>query len=320
MTYKAMPRLAKLLLVLGVLLTFTPLMFTRVRAADESGGNQQSPVAVKRESYIVTTVTGENGNKQEKLTKSKAAQPGQVIEYHLLVSNQGPTTLPANTVTVTGPVPSGATYVADSATSSKDVSTEFSADNGKTFSKAPGGSGGAAPPVQYNAVRWTLLTPLEPGQEKTLVYRVRVVAPPTVSLESYIVSTVTGDNGNKQEKLTKATTALPGQVVEYRLLVSNNNPVPLQAGTVVITGPIPDGTTYVANSATPSSKEVLTEFSADGGKTFSRPPVLVAAGSGGERKVAQPKAYDAVRWTLLAPLKPKQQRTFVYRVTVNQAH
>jgi uncharacterized repeat protein (TIGR01451 family) len=138
--------------------------------------------------------------------------------------------------------------------------------------------------------------------------------PVQIRTEIYVVSEVTKSDGSKGEKLTPADTARPGQIVEYRLFAKNTSDTTLPAGVVQITSPVPAGMQFVPNSATPSSDSLLTEFSADGGKNFSKPPVLV--GSGGARKVAEPTSYTTVRWTLLAPLEPGQELPFFYRVEV----
>jgi len=134
--------------------------------------------------------------------------------------------------------------------------------------------------------------------------------PVEVRVEIYVVSEVQGT-----EQFTQATTARPGQVVEYRLFAVNRSETTLPAGTVKVTGPVPEGTTFVPNSETPASERVLTEYSADGGATFAQPPVLVQQGD--QRSVAEPVEYTAVRWTLLVPLEPGQEEGFVYRVTVD---
>ena len=138
--------------------------------------------------------------------------------------------------------------------------------------------------------------------------------PIQIRTEIYVVSEVTKSDGSKGEKLTKATTARPGQIVEYRLFAKNTGDTTLPAGVVQVTSPVPSGMQYVPNSATPSSDKLLTEFSADGGTTFSKPPVLV--GTGDARKVAEPTSYTTVRWTVLAPMEPGQELPFFYRVKV----
>jgi uncharacterized repeat protein (TIGR01451 family) len=134
--------------------------------------------------------------------------------------------------------------------------------------------------------------------------------PVEVRLEIFLVSEVQGT-----EQFRPATTARPGQVVEYRLTAVNRSQDTLPRGTVEIVGPIPDRTTYVVNSATPSSDKILAEYSADGGQTFTEEPVLLGAAD--ERRVAEPQTYDAVRWTLLVPMEPGQEEAFFYRVTVD---
>lgn len=137
--------------------------------------------------------------------------------------------------------------------------------------------------------------------------------PVSVVLEIYVVSEVTTDSG-VSERFEQADSARPGQTVEYRLIVTNQDSTTLPEGTVVITGPIPESTTFIANSATPSSTSVLTEYSLDG-STFSEPPLFTTNDSG-EQVNADPSNYRAVRWTLLTPFEPEAQVTLVYRVTV----
>lgn len=134
--------------------------------------------------------------------------------------------------------------------------------------------------------------------------------PVSVKLEIFVVSEVDG-----QEKLTAATTARPGQIVEYRLTARNEGETTLPAGTVVITGPVPDGTTFVANTATPSSETLLTEYSING-ETYGEPPLIVETDTA-ERTVAEPNLYKAVRWTLLEPMEPSRESAFIYRVSVD---
>ena len=132
--------------------------------------------------------------------------------------------------------------------------------------------------------------------------------PVSVRLDIFVVSQVGGE-----ETFAEASTARPGQVVEYRLYARNEDETTLPAGSVVITGPIPEGTTFVANSAT-EDEQKLTEYSvAD--DSFGEPPLFIA-GEDGARQIAAPTDYRAVRWTLLEPLEPGSEVAFVYRVTV----
>ena len=138
--------------------------------------------------------------------------------------------------------------------------------------------------------------------------------PVAIRVEIYVVSEVPTDGGGTSEQYTEATQARPGQVVEYRLFAVNQGDTTLPAGTVVLTGPVPDGTRFVPTSATPSSERILTEYTGPGADGFSEPPVL--AGSNGATQAIDPSDYSAVRWTLLEPMAPGQEEAFFYRVVV----
>jgi uncharacterized repeat protein (TIGR01451 family) len=140
----------------------------------------------------------------------------------------------------------------------------------------------------------------------------------SIRTEIFVISQITGADGAVTEEAKPATTARPGQIVEYRLVARNETDTTLPAGTVVITGPVPSGTTFVPDSATPKSERILTEYSADG-TNFTDADSPILSGSGDNRGVVDPTAYQAVRWTLLVPFEPGQEETFVYRVTVNPA-
>ncbi len=137
-----------------------------------------------------------------------------------------------------------------------------------------------------------------------------------VTTEIFLVSQVTGDDGAVSEDLKPATTARPGQIVEYRLTARNETDTTLPAGTVIITSPVPPGTTFVPDSATPSNERIATKYSADG-TNFADSASPILSGSGDNRTVVDPKDYQAVQWELLVPLEPGQEEVFVYRVTVN---
>lgn len=128
-------------------------------------------------------------------------------------------------------------------------------------------------------------------------------------LEMFVVSERDG-----QEQYTPSITARAGQVVEYRILAVNHATVPLQAGTVIVTVPIPADTTYLENSAVPRSEDVLLEFRA-ADSDYMTPPVFVIVD--GERSIAQASDYSGVRWTLLQTMQPGEERQFSFRVTVN---
>jgi uncharacterized repeat protein (TIGR01451 family) len=146
------------------------------------------------------------------------------------------------------------------------------------------------------------------------VVQAQATNPVQVEMEIYVVSQVTRDDGTREDRFTRATEARPGQTVEYRLIVRNVSEETLPPGIVVITAPVPEGTQFVPNSATPSTEVLLAEFSADRGATFAETNVFIGLGEG--RRIAEPSAYTTVRWTLLEEMEPGTERTLVYRVTV----
>lgn len=142
-----------------------------------------------------------------------------------------------------------------------------------------------------------------------------VLAQPSLSdavqlrLEMFVVTEQDG-----QEHYTASITARAGQTVEYRILAVNHGDEALQAGTVIITVPIPADTTYRPNSATPVSEDVLVEFRS-GDSDYMSPPVFVLVD--GNRTIADPTDYTGVRWTLLEEMQPGEEREFSFRVTVD---
>ena len=130
-----------------------------------------------------------------------------------------------------------------------------------------------------------------------------------VKIEMYLVETLDG-----AEHFTQSLTARRGQIVEYRIFAVNRGEAELQAGTVEVYCPLPDGVVFVEYSATPNSDRVLIEYSVDG-EEFSIAPLLVAQGD--SRVVITPDGYRGIRWTLLESMVAGQEEVFTFRVTVD---
>lgn len=140
--------------------------------------------------------------------------------------------------------------------------------------------------------------------------------PVTITTEIFLVSQVTRDDGTREERFTPITEARPGQVVEYRITVQNvTSDEVLPGGIVVITAPVPEGTAFVANSATPSSDAILTEYSADFGATRYEENVFVTRADGA-KAIADPSEYTTITWTVRSDLEPGATVVLVYRVTI----
>lgn len=142
--------------------------------------------------------------------------------------------------------------------------------------------------------------------------------PVQVDLEAFLVRTVTLQDGTTEERFSPATRARPGQVIEYRLAVTNTDELPLPPESVRVVGPVPEGTAYVADSAAPIAGAARLEASLDGA-TFAVPPLLVTVTNEAGEEVeveADPADWAALRWVVLEPLEPGQGLRLVYRVTV----
>lgn len=159
------------------------------------------------------------------------------------------------------------------------------------------------------------------------------------------VDLVRGEEGETVERFVPVEEAVPGEVIEYRVTAVNEGDIIYRPGTVVVTLPIGQGLAYVEDSATPSSDRVVTEFSADGGASYSEPPILIPDTEPAEPepddtdpgdtdpgdtepdddaeapeeaglRAADPAEYDAIRWTFSVPFEPGQEELLVYRVEV----
>ncbi len=125
---------------------------------------------------------------------------------------------------------------------------------------------------------------------------------------------VTSDNG--VETLKEASTAEPGNTLEYQLAYTNTSAEAVSGLTVSV--PVPTNTRYQALSAKtgiPSNFEV----SIDGGKSWESEPVkrLRKDKSGQLQEVIVPvEEYTNLRWLVKRPLKGGEVQQFKYRIQV----
>jgi uncharacterized repeat protein (TIGR01451 family) len=112
---------------------------------------------------------------------------------------------------------------------------------------------------------------------------------------------------------------VPGDVLRYRLHFTNTNSGDVRG--VVFTNPVPTGLRYVDGSAGADRSDVLVEYSADSGKTYSARP-MVSAVVGGKRvqKPASPGQYTHVRWTVRGSIAAGASVTAEFRAELPAAH
>lgn len=132
------------------------------------------------------------------------------------------------------------------------------------------------------------------------------------TMEAFLVEV----DSEGKESLQKTTTAEPGQTIEWKVTFSNVT-ANVQKN-LVVSGPIPDGTEYVAGSAKTDVAASLL-VSVDNGRSFVAEPVLrdVKKPDGSvSREVVPAEEYDYVRWQSAEPLAAYSSQVFTYRVRV----
>ncbi len=144
-------------------------------------------------------------------------------------------------------------------------------------------------------------------------------APLKSSLEQYVVEV--SDTG--EEVFRVADEEEPGTTIEYRLTLTHVGECQKEdirdcalAG-VMPTVPVPEGTYYVADSATAAPARL--EVSIDHGSSWETEPVtrMVVGEDGKEEEVVVPPSqYTNLRWSTAGPLLPEEERRYRYRVRV----
>jgi len=142
-------------------------------------------------SYAAAPVTGEiqaflvtvDKNGKEKITKTSQVQPGQVMEFELVFTNNGETNVSG--VQVVDPIPENTLFIGESHNSDVTANFEVSIDGGQSFESEPvirietqlDGSQKEVviPPEQYTHVRWLAQDALpSKGGKHRFTYRVSV--------------------------------------------------------------------------------------------------------------------------------------------------
>ena len=137
--------------------------------------------------------------------------------------------------------------------------------------------------------------------------------PPVIStMEAVIVDT--DDDGN--EVFRPAETVDPGEIIEYRIAHLNQSSQALSGFTIA--GPIPNGTQYVAESASVEDG-TLFEVKLPNEDWQSEPAYKTIINEAGEeeRVIADPSEYVTIRWSLLEALPDQSTAESTYRVRVN---
>lgn len=115
---------------------------------------------------------------------------------------------------------------------------------------------------------------------------------------------IAASDGTVSSRLVPAEKVIPGDEVRYTISFENDGAKAVDAGTVVITNPVPENTQYIADSAFGSGTAV--QFSVDGGKTF-HPANELTVVRDGVKTPATPADYTTIRWSFGPALAPAQK-------------
>ncbi len=134
-----------------------------------------------------------------------------------------------------------------------------------------------------------------------------------ISIKAEKEVTVTA-GGKKIKKKVEAKKFQPGEEIIYTITYNNSGSE--AASDVVISDPIPEGTSYIPGSATEKGD---LNFSIDKGKSFKKPTLLtyeIKTKTGQvEKRVATAEEYTDIRWTI-ATVPAGGKDTVSFRVKV----
>ena len=129
---------------------------------------------------------------------------------------------------------------------------------------------------------------------------------------------VTALNLTARTRGSQSQAVMPGDVLQYQLRFTNQRQG--DARGVVFTNPVPAGLRYVDGSAGADRQDVTVEYSADGGKTFAKTPIVTEVVAGRRvQKPASPAQYTHVRWTVRGSIASGASVTAEFRATMPAA-
>ena len=125
-------------------------------------------------------------------------------------------------------------------------------------------------------------------------------SPVQTTLVAEVRQTTDTSDGRRIQHLVPAAVVNQGEVVFYTVQIRNPTSVPVRD--VVVIQRVPSNTTYVVDSASGPSADIM--FSVDGGQSFWPEKELVVAKTGTEARKATAQDYTHIRWQLRNALAP----------------
>lgn len=145
-----------------------------------------------------------------------------------------------------------------------------------------------------------------------LPFAVFAESPLVSTMQAYLVT----QDADGNEVLQPAEKARPKDVIEYRLSYSNASAAPISG--LAVTGPVPESTIYIADTAATMARTNF-KVSIDGGDTWDDEPVLrLRKNELGEMQqvVVPANEYTHVRWYNAMPLLADAEMQYRYRVQI----
>ena len=116
------------------------------------------------------------------------------------------------------------------------------------------------------------------------------------------------DTGAVQRRLVTAERVIPGDELRYTIVFTNEGEAMVDAGSIVITNPIPDNTEYLDGTAFGSGTDIV--FSADAGSSFASPDEVTDETD----SLVGSKDYTTIRWVFQPALEPGQESHVSFNV------
>ena len=136
----------------------------------------------------------------------------------------------------------------------------------------------------------------------TLIFVAAGSAAAQVSLENTVqkVETFVNEANEPQRRMVDADSVVPGDELRYTITFTNNGTEVVDAGSIVITNPIPDETVYLDGTAAGSDTEI--HYSVDGENFGSAEELTISQGEA--EVIASAKDYKSIRWVYQPALEP----------------
>jgi len=110
----------------------------------------------------------------------------------------------------------------------------------------------------------------------------------------------TGEDNQPVRRMVDAANVVPGDTLQYVISFSNKGTDVVDAGSIVITNPLPPDTVYLDGTAQGSGTQI--SFSVDSGATFGQPGELKVIKNEVET-AAQAADYTTIRWVFKQALE-----------------